>query len=127
MPPVDPTAHVMDYPALDLGHKHASRTTLALVDLDVHIWGLDEIAGSNLPVGVVILGRVAQLDMVSRSSMISSLTVLPAHLSPIKQGIACNAFPGLQKIRHTASMLLSDFDGTSAPPGDADEASRRSL
>ncbi|BEJ00229.1 hypothetical protein CcaverHIS631_0500860 [Cutaneotrichosporon cavernicola] len=44
----------MDYPALDLGHKHASRTTLALVDLDVHIWGLDEIAGSNLPVGVVI-------------------------------------------------------------------------
>ncbi|BEI85789.1 hypothetical protein CcaverHIS002_0600760 [Cutaneotrichosporon cavernicola] len=54
MPPVDPTAHVMDYPALDLGHKHASRTTLALVDLDVHIWGLDEIAGSNLPVGVVI-------------------------------------------------------------------------
>ncbi len=44
----------MDYPALDLGHKHASRTTLALVDLDVHIWGLEEIAGSTLPIGVVV-------------------------------------------------------------------------
>lgn len=52
----------MDYPALDLGHKHASRTTLALVDLDVHIWGLEEIAGSALPVGVVVsLRRGAEL------------------------------------------------------------------
>lgn len=44
----------MDYPALDLGHKTGSRTTLSLVDLDVHIWGLEEIKGSQLPIGVVV-------------------------------------------------------------------------
>lgn len=52
--PVDPTAHVMDYPALDLGHKGTSRMTLPLVDLDVHIWGLKECEGSKLPIGVVV-------------------------------------------------------------------------
>ncbi len=40
---------------------------------------------------------------------------------------ACNSFPGLQKIRYIASTLLSDFDEASAPPADADEASRRSF
>lgn len=50
----DPTAHVMDYPALDLGHSTGSCRTLSLVDLDVHIWGLEECAGSSLPIGVVV-------------------------------------------------------------------------
>ncbi|GMK56131.1 hypothetical protein CspeluHIS016_0211870 [Cutaneotrichosporon spelunceum] len=55
--PIDPTAHVMDYPALDLGHTHASCRTLHLVDLDVHVWGLEEITGSELEVGVVIVSH----------------------------------------------------------------------
>jgi hypothetical protein len=65
------------------------------------------------------------------SSLLRILQALPmdqigawrlAQLTP-----ACNSFPGLQKIRYIASTLLSDFDEASAPPADADEASRRSF
>lgn len=50
----DPTAHVMDYPALDLGNKHCSKTHVAIVDLDVYVWGLEEIKGSKLPIAAVV-------------------------------------------------------------------------
>lgn len=75
MPPIDPTAHVMDYPALDLGHKSASRTTLALVDLDVHIWGLEECKGSKLPLGVVVGVDVVGLVLPPRRRCISLLSL----------------------------------------------------
>ncbi|GMK56132.1 hypothetical protein CspeluHIS016_0211880 [Cutaneotrichosporon spelunceum] len=55
------------------------------------------------------------------TSLLRVLQALPMHQ------IACNAFPGLQKIRYIASTLLSDFDGLSTPSVDADEASRRSF
>lgn len=50
----DPTAHVMDYPALDLGNKTCSKTPVSIVDLDVFVWGLDEIKDSKLPIAAVV-------------------------------------------------------------------------
>lgn len=50
----DPTAHVMDYPALDLGNKTCSKTQVSLVDLDVYVWGLEEIKDSKLPIAAVV-------------------------------------------------------------------------
>lgn len=51
---VAPEVHVMDYPTLNLGYPTASRKTVQIVDLDVHIWGLEEIAQSKLPIAVVV-------------------------------------------------------------------------
>jgi hypothetical protein len=53
-PKVAPEAHVMDYPSLDLGVAHMSKTTVSLVDLDVHVFGLEEIRGSKLEIGAVV-------------------------------------------------------------------------
>lgn len=47
-------AHSMDYSVLELGHGPVSKKTLHLVDLDVHVHGLEEIKGSSLPVAVVV-------------------------------------------------------------------------
>lgn len=44
----------MDYPALDLGMSTMSVHTICLVDLDVHVYGLDEIRGSTLPIGAIV-------------------------------------------------------------------------
>ncbi|TXT09115.1 hypothetical protein VHUM_02589 [Vanrija humicola] len=44
----------MDYPALTLGHREPSKRTLDLVDLTVHVYGLDEIRNSQLPISVII-------------------------------------------------------------------------
>ncbi|KAL1407506.1 hypothetical protein Q8F55_006939 [Vanrija albida] len=46
--------HAMDYPALTLGHGTPSKRTLDLVDLTVHVYGLDEIRGSSRPLSVII-------------------------------------------------------------------------
>lgn len=48
----------MDYAALDMGvgPDKMSKKTISLVDLDVHVFGLDEIKGSTLPIGVVVSG-----------------------------------------------------------------------
>lgn len=61
----------MDKSFLDLGYSHASRKTLTLVDLDVHVWGLEECANSTLPIGVVVswvaMGIVGKLIPVRNS------------------------------------------------------------
>lgn len=51
--PMD-NAHVMDWAPLHLGHPTASRRDIVLVDLPVQVFGLDEIAGSDLPVAVIV-------------------------------------------------------------------------
>lgn len=66
----DPTAHVMDYPALDLGNKECSKTHVAIVDLDVFVWGLEEIKDSKLPIAAVVsspgLSVIASVAFSSR-------------------------------------------------------------
>lgn len=47
-------AHVMDFPSLNLGHAPCSKKAYTLVDLDVTVYGLDEIKGSDRPVAVVV-------------------------------------------------------------------------
>jgi len=47
----------MDWAPLHLGHPHASKKTLHLSDMDVHVFGLDEIKGSELPVAIIVSER----------------------------------------------------------------------
>lgn len=66
-------AHVMDFDNLNLGHPPASKHTEGMLDLFVHVFGLDEIAGSNLPISIVVctmrlplfLGPVDTVDSVA--------------------------------------------------------------
>jgi hypothetical protein len=51
--PLDP-AHRMDWEPLHLGHPHASKKTLHLLDMDAHVFGLEEIAGSGRDVAVIV-------------------------------------------------------------------------
>jgi hypothetical protein len=51
------SAHTTSYPSLDLGLATLSKRTVHLVDLDVHVYGLDEINGSALPIGAVVRTR----------------------------------------------------------------------
>lgn len=50
---MDP-AHVMDFAPLHLDHPAASKRTVHMVDLDVHVFGLDEIKHSKLPIAVIV-------------------------------------------------------------------------
>jgi hypothetical protein len=45
MPPIEKT----DYPSLDMGHSF-SRTDISIVGLEVQVYGLEEIKGSNKPI-----------------------------------------------------------------------------
>lgn len=45
---------MMDFPSLNLGHTPCSRTDLYIVDLDIHVYGLEEIKGSTRPVAVIV-------------------------------------------------------------------------
>jgi hypothetical protein len=56
MPPIEKT----DYPALDMGHSF-SRTDISIVGLEVQVYGLEEIKGSNKP----IVGLVRFLSSLS--------------------------------------------------------------
>lgn len=47
-------AHVMDFPSLNLGHAPCSKKHYTLVDLDVTVYGLEEIKGSDKPVAAVV-------------------------------------------------------------------------
>lgn len=46
--------HTMDFPSLDLGHPACSQRTVDLGDMEVYVFGLDEIAGSNKDVAAVV-------------------------------------------------------------------------
>ena len=43
-----------DYPTLTLGHHATSCSIVHIVGLEVHVYGLEEIKGSNLPVAAVV-------------------------------------------------------------------------
>lgn len=62
-------AHAQDWSVLDLGHPAVSQRTIYLVDLKVDVWGVDEIAGSSLPVTCIVSIRmVPQLRRLKREA-----------------------------------------------------------
>jgi len=64
MPPIEKT----EYPALDMGHSF-SRTEISIVGLELQVYGLEEIKGSNKP--IVGLVRPSLLFSISVSSCLS--------------------------------------------------------
>lgn len=46
--------HKFDFPSLILDHKPYSKRMITLVDLDVDVYGLDEIKKSKLPICAVV-------------------------------------------------------------------------
>lgn len=46
--------HIFDFPSLIIDHQPSSQKVVPLVDVDVTVYGLDEIAGSKLPIGVIV-------------------------------------------------------------------------
>lgn len=48
--------HVFDFPSLIIDNPVASKHTVNLVDLDVTVYGLDEIHASTLPIGAIVRG-----------------------------------------------------------------------
>lgn len=46
--------HSMDYSILDMRKGPVSKQTIVLADLEVHVHGLKEIEGSDLPVAVLV-------------------------------------------------------------------------
>jgi hypothetical protein len=55
--PLRGAEHVFDFPSLILDYKPFSKKTVTLVDLDVHVYGLDEIRDSQRPIAVVMLSH----------------------------------------------------------------------
>lgn len=53
---LDP-AHVMDFSNLHLGHPKTSKTVVTIVDMDVFVYGLDEIKDSTRPLAVACLSH----------------------------------------------------------------------
>lgn len=51
--PMD-AAHRLDWDILDLGYPQVSQSTVHMIDMDLHIFGLEEIAGGTRPVGVIV-------------------------------------------------------------------------
>lgn len=47
-------AHVMNLPSLNMGYGPCSKKELTIVDLDITVYGLDEIAGSTKPVAAIV-------------------------------------------------------------------------
>ncbi|BEI79475.1 hypothetical protein CcaverHIS002_0100040 [Cutaneotrichosporon cavernicola] len=45
----------LNFSACDLGAPHASRQVVKLVDLEVNVFGLDEIKGSKLPIVAIVV------------------------------------------------------------------------
>jgi hypothetical protein len=43
-----------DYPTLTLGHPATSCSIVNIVGLEVHVYGLQEIKGSSLPIAAVV-------------------------------------------------------------------------
>lgn len=45
---------VMDFPSLDLGHAPCSLRTVDLGDMEVYVYGLDEIAESKKDIAAIV-------------------------------------------------------------------------
>jgi hypothetical protein len=67
MPPIEKT----DYPALDMGHSF-SRTDISIVGLEVQVYGLEEIKGSNKP----IVGLVSSLPVLLRTFLFNIIFLM---------------------------------------------------
>jgi hypothetical protein len=66
--------HVFDFPSLIIDNPVASQRKLNLVDLDVTVYGLDEIQGSTLPIGVIVSCCVLLLVADHRFSRTAAAT-----------------------------------------------------
>jgi len=47
-------AHVMDWEPLNLAHPIVSKKNVTLIDLDVQVFGLEEIQTSTRPIAVIV-------------------------------------------------------------------------
>lgn len=47
-------AHVMNLPSLNMGYEPCSKKDITIVDLDIQVYGLDEIQGSTKPVVAIV-------------------------------------------------------------------------
>lgn len=47
-------AHRMDWDILNIGYPQSSQKMIHLIDMDLHIFGLEEIAGSTRPIAVIV-------------------------------------------------------------------------
>jgi len=56
---------VMNYAGLDLGYPTASKRVVHVLDLEVNVYGLDEIAGSTRDIAVAVSehGRVVLMNV----------------------------------------------------------------
>ena len=72
MPPIEKT----DYPALDMGHSF-SRTDISIVGLDVQVYGLEEIKGSNKPIVGLVRFISSLLSPRSSSLPLFAVTLTP--------------------------------------------------
>lgn len=59
--------HRFDFPSLILDHKPRSKKTVTLIDLDVDVYGLDEIRKSKLPICAVVSFGPARAPAPCRS------------------------------------------------------------
>lgn len=62
-------AHVMNLPSLNMGYEPCSKKDITIVDLDIQVYGLDEIQGSTKPVVAIVspLCRCSQ-ESISETS-----------------------------------------------------------
>lgn len=56
---LDP-AHVMDFSNLHLDHAPSSKTVVTIVDLDVYVYGLEEIKNSTRPIAVAVRSELGE-------------------------------------------------------------------
>lgn len=49
-------AHVMNLPSLNMGYEPCSKKDITIVDLDIQVYGLEEIQGSTKPVVAIVSG-----------------------------------------------------------------------
>lgn len=61
-------AHVMNLPSLNMGYEPCSKKDITIVDLDIQVYGLDEIQGSTKPV-VAIVSPLLRCSQESISEM----------------------------------------------------------
>ena len=52
-----------DYPTLTLGHHATSCSIVHIVGLEVHVYGLEEIKGSSLPVAAVVRRSILHVQL----------------------------------------------------------------
>lgn len=59
-------AHVMNLPSLNMGYEPCSKRDYTIVDLDISVYGLDEIEGNTKPVVAIVSWSVVGSAAVIR-------------------------------------------------------------